>query len=164
MKKVYSNKIVVYMSIFGIVLMAIFMSYSIISLISGVLNGENNIAVVYGILTVGFCLFLIIFLFVLNRLGYKVIYDNDKKVIYRKGFICGYLYELKIEDIKEVIIVTFPMEADFYVLVDTVNMKYDGGSKNSFIRIEKKKENYDFIKQFWDKPITIHRKYADLFK
>lgn len=164
MRKVYSNKTVVYMSIFGIVLMAIFMSCSIISVISGVLNGENNIVFVYGILTVGFFLFLIIFLFILNRLGYKVIYDNDKNVIYRKGFICGNLYELKIEDIKEVITVTFPMETDFYVLVDSVNTKYDGGSKNSFIRIEKKKENYDFIKQFWDKPITIHRKYAELFK
>ena len=164
MKKVYSNKTVVYMSIFGIALVAVFIICSIVALISEVLNGENNLAFVYGVLTVGSFLFLVMFLFILNRLGYKVIYDNDKKVIYRKGFICGYLYELKVEDIKEVITVTFPMEADFYVLVDSVNTKYDGGSKNSFIRIEKKKENYDFIKQFWDKPITIYRKYAELFK
>ena len=164
MKKVYSNKTVVYMSIFGIALVAVFIICSIVALISEVLNGENNLAFVYGVLTVGSFLFLVMFLFILNRLGYKVIYDNDKKVIYRKVFICGYLYELKVEDIKEVITVTFPMEADFYVLVDSVNTKYDGGSKNSFIRIEKKKENYDFIKQFWDKPITIYRKYAELFK
>ena len=60
---------------------------------------------------------------------------------------------MKIEDIKEIIITSFPKETEYYVLIDSTNTKYVGGYKKSFIRIEKNKKNQDFIKQFWNKPI-----------
>ena len=89
----------------------------------------------------------------LNRFGCKIIYNEEKRIVIRKGFICGYNYQLKIEDIKEIIITSFPKETEYYVLIDSTNTKYVGGYKKSFIRIEKNKKNQDFIKQFWNKPI-----------
>ena len=89
----------------------------------------------------------------LNRFGYKITYNEDERTIQRKGFICGYKYIVKIEDIKNIVTATFPKETTYYVIIDSHNTKYDGGSKKSFIRIEKNEDNLKFIKQFWDKPI-----------
>ena len=73
----------------------------------------------------------------LNRLGCTIIYNEKEKTIIRKGFICGYKYIVKIEDIKDIVVATFPKETTYYVLIDSYNTKYDGGYKKSFIRIEK---------------------------
>ena len=109
--------------------------------------------IVYSVLFVEFSCFISLLLLMLNRFGCKIIYNEEEKMIIRKGFICGYKYQLKIEDIKEIIIASFPKETTYYVLIDYTNTKYDGGSKKSFIRIEKNEKNQSFIKQFWDKPI-----------
>lgn len=46
----------------------------------------------------------------LNRFGYKIIYNEDERTITRKGFICGYKYIIKIEDINDIVIETFPKD------------------------------------------------------
>ena len=153
MKKVYSNKFMVYFLSFGVFLFSIFSIICAFSLISNIMYGKKNVIIVYSILLFGFICFLSLFLFSLNRFGCKIIYNANEGIIIRKGFICGYKYQLKIDDIKEVIIATFPKETTYYVIVDLYNTKYDGGSKKSFIRIEKNENNLKFIKQFWDKPI-----------
>ena len=118
---------------------------------------------VYSILLfVNLCFTSLSFL-ILNRLGCQIIYNENEKILIRKGFICGYKYQLKTEDIRDIIIATFPKETTYFVLLDSVNTKYDGGSKKSFIRIEKIEKNYNFIKQFWDKPMKEYKQYSDLF-
>ena len=153
MKKVYSNKFMVYFLSFGVFFFSIFSIICFFSLISNIMYGKQNVIIVYSILLFEFICFLSLFLFSLNRFGCKIIYNEEEQIIIRKGFICGYKYQLKIDDIKEIIIATFPKETTYYVIVDLYNTKYDGGSKKSFIRIEKNENNLRFIKQFWNKPI-----------
>lgn len=153
MKKVYSCRFIIYLSFFGIVLFSFPTIVSVFYLFNSIINYQTNMIMVYLGLIVGFSCFIFLFMLMLNRFGCKIIYNADERIIMRKGFICGYKYQLKIDDIKEVIIATFPKEATYYVIVDLYNTKYDGGSKKSFIRIEKNENNLKFIKQFWDKPI-----------
>lgn len=153
MKKVYSNRIIIYFSIFGILFFSIIAIVCVFSLINSIINNQINMIIVYSVLFVEFSCFISLLLLMLNRFGCKIIYNEEEKMIIRKGFICGYKYQLKIEDIKEIIIASFPKETTYYVLIDYTNTKYDGGSKKSFIRIEKNEKNQSFIKQFWDKPI-----------
>ena len=153
MKKVYSCRFIIYLSFFGIVLFSFPTIISVFYLFNSIKNYQTNMIMVYLGLIVGFSCFIFLFLLMLNRFGCKIIYNEEEQIIIRKGFICGYKYQLKIDDIKEVIIATFPKETTYYVIVDLYNTKYDGGSKKSFIRIEKNENNLKFIKQFWDKPI-----------
>lgn len=153
MKKVYSCRFIIYLSFFGIVLFSFPTIVSVFYLFNSIINYQTNMIMVYLGLIVGFSCFIFLFLLMLNRFGCKIIYNEEEQIIIRKGFICGYKYHLKIDDIKEIIIATFPKETTYYVIVDLYNTKYDGGSKKSFIRIEKNENNLKFIKQFWDKPI-----------
>lgn len=153
MKKVYSCRFIIYLSFFGIVLFSFPTIVSVFYLFNSIINYQTNMIMVYLGLIVGFSCFIYLFLLMLNRFGCKIIYNEEEQIIIRKGFICGYKYQLKIDDIKEIIIATFPKETTYYVIVDLYNTKYDGGSKKSFIRIEKNENNLKFIKQFWDKPI-----------
>ena len=153
MKKVYSCRFIIYLSFFGIVLFSFPTIVSVFYLFNSIINYQANMIMVYFGLIVGFSCFIFLFLLMLNRFGCKIIYNEEEQIIIRKGFICGYKYQLKIDDIKEIIIATFPKETTYYVIVDFYNTKYDCGSKKSFIRIEKNESNLKFIKQFWDKPI-----------
>ena len=153
MKRVYSNMFFIYLSIFGIVFFSIAAIICVFLSINSILNNQTNMIIANLILLVGFVCFIFLTMLVLNRCGCKVIYDEKRKTIIRKGFIFGYKYELKIEDIQEITIISLPRDAVYYVFIDTINTKYDGGSKKSFIRIEKNENNLKFIKQFWDKPI-----------
>ena len=150
MKKVYSNKFMVYFLSFGVLLFSIFSIICVFSLISNIMYGKKNVIIVYSILLFGFICFLSLFLFSLNRFGCKIIYNANEGIIIRKGFICGYKYLVKIEDIQDIVIATFRKETTYYVIIDPYNTKYDGGYKKSFIRIEKNENNLKFIKQFWD--------------
>ncbi len=163
MKKVYSNKFIVYFCIFGIILFLIPAIICFVSLINSIMNERNNMIIANSIFIFGFLCFCTLNFILLNRFGYKIIYDRDNGIINREGFICGYKYQLKVEDIKEIIVATFPKETTYYVFIDSINKKYDGGSNKSFIRIEKNKNNYEFITQFWDKPIKEYNEYKDLF-
>ncbi len=155
--KVYSSKFQVFFGIFFIAILIILVIISTCSMIKEVINGNNHM--LYMLVVIAFFILGIIFIaFIANRFGCKITYDPDKKILYRKGLICGYKTQVKVEDIKEIIIATYPKETTFYVLVDSVNTKYEGGSKKSFIRIEKTEKNYEFIKQFWDKPIKYTEK------
>ncbi len=164
MKKVYSGKTIICISLFGIVLLSIAIIVSAVSLILSISAGEMNIVIVDVVLIVGYFIFLLLFIFTLNRFGYKIMYESSSNTIYRKGFICGYRYKLKVDDINDIILVTFPKETTYFVLIDSYNTKYDGGTKGSFIRIEKTEKNYEFINQFWNKPIKEYKEYAELFK
>lgn len=149
--KVYASKFVV---IFSLIFICIFIFIEIVnvySLISKIIHQKDilfEIIMIFGLIP-----FIILFGFFANRFGYLVIYDNVNNTLSRRGFICGYKYQVKIDDIQDIIVATFPKETTYYVFIDSHNSKCDGGYKTSFIRIEKTSKNYEFIKQFWDKPI-----------
>ena len=76
------------------------------------------------------------------KIGSKIYFDNEK-----------HGYKVRARDKRFVIAYRNWKDTYYYVIVDLYNTKYDGGSKKSFIRIEKNENNLKFIKQFWDKPI-----------
>ena len=129
MKKVYSYRGIIYFSIFGIVFLSIAAIICVFLLINSILNNQTNMILVSSVLLVEFICFVSLIGLMLNRFGYKIIYNADERTIMRKGFICGYKYQLKIDDIKEVIIATFPKEtvcikliiyADFLLLIFSI--------------------------------------------
>ncbi len=149
--KVYSSK---FAAIFYLIFICLFIVIEIINvylLIRDIIY-KNDILIEI-IIIVGFLPFIIMLGFLANRFGYLVIYDSVNNTLSRRGLISGYKYQIKIEDIQDIIIVTFSKETTYYVFIDSHNTKYEGGSRKSFIRIEKKEENSKFIAQFWDKPI-----------
>lgn len=156
MKKVYSNRVIIHFSIFGIVFFSIAAIISVFLFIDSITNVQTNVIIVYLILVIEFTFFVSLFFFILNRFGCKILYNANEGVIIRKGFICGYEYQLKIEDIVEIIITSVHWETTYYVFIDSINTKYNSGSKKSFIRIEKNENNLKFIKQFWEKPINTN--------
>ena len=167
MKKVYSHKFIIYLCIFGCLLFSTFAIVSVCLAITNFYNRQINAAIFFS-----FCPLVSVFadalyIFLLNRMGYKVIYDDKNKIVYREGFICGYKYKVNINDIQEIIVAEFFREATFYVFVTSTNNKknyknYYGGYRSSYIRLEKTKKNYEFIKQFWDKPIKEYKNIDDL--
>lgn len=149
--KVYSSK---FTSIFSLIAIGIIMIIEIIYSVLLINNLINKNDVLFEIIMIiGFLPFIILFGFIANRFGYIVIYDDKNNMLYRRGLICGYKYQVKIDDIQDIVIATFPKETTYYIFIDSYNRKYDGGSKKSFIRIEKNEKNYNFIMQFWDKPL-----------
>ncbi len=161
--KVYSSKSAIILCIFGIFVCMFEVILGVCLMIKKLINEKPQMIFMLVIIIFSIS-WMILYAFIANRFGCKITYDPDKKILYRKGLICGYKTQVKVEDIKEIIIAPFPKETTFYVLIDSVNTKYDGGSKKSFIRIEKTEKNYEFIKQFWDKPIKEYKTYDDLFK
>ena len=132
-------------------------------------NIDQTNIVAYSILISFHLCFFGFLMFGLNRCGCKVIYDSEKQVIMRKGFICGYKYKIKVDDIKEIISIPFPWETTYYVIVDSINTapkkkSYESYFKTSFIRFEKTAKNAEIIKKFWDGPIKEYKTYEELYK
>lgn len=104
-------------------------------LINKIINKGNVLIEI--ILLIAFLPWIVFFGFYANRFGYVVIYDSSKNMSYRRGLICGYKSQVKIDDIHEIIVATFPKEGTYYVFKDSIHTKYEGGFKKSFFRIEK---------------------------
>ena len=103
MKRVYSSKITIFFSFFGIVIFSAMLIFSTVELISGALQGKMNIVFV-GLVAIIACIgFIFLSAIALNRCGYKVIYDRENNIIYREGFICGYKRQVNVDNIKEYI-------------------------------------------------------------
>ena len=151
-RKVYSSKIEAVVSIFCIVLLASFMIVSICNLINGFAQSEDIIEYIAEIIIFSFLISLCILWG--NREAYTVTYNHKEKMLYRRGFFFGYKYQLKVEDIEEVVIGTFYREGTYYILVDPYNNRYDACYKKSFIRLQATDKNREFIELFWHRPIT----------
>lgn len=151
-RKVYSSKIEAVLSIFCIVLLASFMIVSTCNLINGLAQSEDIIEYVAEIII--FALLISLCILWGNREAYTVTYNHKEKMLYRKGFFFGYKYQLKVEDIEEVVIGTFYREGTYYILVDPYNNRYDACYKKSFIRLQATDKNREFIELFWHRPIT----------
>ncbi len=150
-KKTCSFKFVAVFSIFAIVIFTIPVIAWGCALIEGLINSDDMAWQVVMIMV--FLSFSLLGVFVGNRVGYTVIYNAETNMLYRRGLFGGYKYELKIEDIQDIVIAEFYKETTYYVLIDPYNTEYGGGTKKSFIRLEKTSKNHAFIKQFWHKPI-----------
>ena len=151
-KKVYSSKFEAVFSIVGVIGFTIAEIVCICTLIDGLTKNEDIITDL--VMTIGFALCLPLLFFVGNRSVYTVTYNHKEKMLYRKGFFFGYEYQLKVEDIEEVVIGTFYREGTYYILVDPYNNRYDSCHKKSFIRLQATDKNREFIELFWHRPIT----------
>ena len=151
-KKVYSSK---FEAVFVIVCFVIFAIIEVI-FIGALINGliKNETIQDHLLAVIGIAVYLALILFLGNRSAYTVTYNRKEKTLYRKGLFWGYEYQLKVEDIEDVVIGKFYKEGTFFVLVDPYNNRYDSCHKKSFIRLQVNDQNRDFIELFWHKPIT----------
>ena len=163
MKKCYANKDLIYIIIFGTVFFVVLAIIGIVLLISGIDEGKTNVIIVYSILSAVLLSFVLLYIFELNRVGSKIIYDSERQIVFRKGFIYGCISQIKVKDIKEIAIVPIPWEATCFVLVDFSRTTIDKKLKKSYITMKKTKESHEFIKCFWDKPLVEYKTYADFF-
>lgn len=157
--KVYSSRFIVYLSLFAIGMLFVILFISICQISLHPTKTSTFIPIIIILL-----LWLLFFCFILNRLGYIVIYNNKSRVLYKKGFIYGHFHEIEIDNIKDIIVVPFPKEGTYYVIIDSNNSIFDATHRKSFIRLEKTKDNQEFIEQFWDKPIKVCKNYEDFLK
>ena len=158
MKKIYAFKILVYLSLFAVLFCLICSLGCIYYAVFCALANNFGGAMGCSVSSLLFMFFAIFFIFILNRGGCKVMYDSAEHTIVRKGYICGYEYKVRVDDIREIISVPDPRLGIYYILVDLSGTeqdyrKYFGIGKDSFIQIRKTDENDAFVKQFWDKPI-----------
>lgn len=157
--KVYSSRFVIYLSLFTISVLLIVLFACVYQVFIHPAKIFVYISIVIALL-----LWLIFFCFILNRLGYRITYDNKSRTLYRKGFIYGYFHKVEIDDIKAIISVPYPKERTYYVIIDSNQSIFDGAYKKSYLRMEKTNKNKKFIEQFWDKPIKEYKQYEDLLK
>lgn len=157
--KVYSSRFIVYLSLFAIGVFFIILFVTVYQISLNPTKTSVYIPTIFILL-----LYLLFFCFLLNRLGYRITYDNKSRTLYRKGFIYGYFHKIEIDDIKEIISVPYPKERTYYVIIDSNQSIFDGGYKKSYLRMEKTNKNKKFIEQFWDKPIKEYKQYEDLLK
>ena len=151
-RKVYSSKFEAVLSIFAVVLFTIPEIICIRSLLDALAKNEDIL--IYLIGAIIFALLIPLYILLGNRTAYTVTYNHKEKMLYRKGFFFGYKYQLKVEDIEEVVIGTFYREGTYYILVDPYNNRYDACYKKSFIRLKATDKNREFIELFWHRPIT----------
>ena len=154
MKQVYSSKTTIGLLSFCLIVSIGVVCFGAVVMIANFRTGEMNLAIIVTIVECFFLMVVALTVCVLNRAGCKILYDPDKKMLYRKGLWWGYKYELKVEDIKEIIVVFLPQDGTYYLLLDPYNSKYESYYTKSCIRLRDTKENLEFIKQFWDKPIN----------
>ncbi len=151
-RKVYSSKFEAVLSIFAVVLFTIPEIICIRSLLDALAKNEDIL--IYLIGAIIFALLIPLYILLGNRTAYTVTYNHKEKMLYRRGFFFGYKYQLKVEDIEDVLIGTFPREGTYYILVDPYNNRYDACYKKSFIRLQATDKNREFIELFWHRPIT----------
>ena len=113
-KKVYSSKFEAVLSIFAVVLFTIPEIICIRSLIDALAKNEDIL--IYLIGAIIFALLIPLYILLGNRTAYTVTYNRKEKMLYRRGFFFGYKYQLKVEDIEEVVIGTFPKQGTYYIV------------------------------------------------
>ena len=153
-KQVYSNKTTIGILSFCLLVCIGIMCLSIVLIITKIRASEWNMVI---LATVMGCVFLAVTgltVYILNRAGCKIIYDSDQHLLYREGLWRGYKYQLKAEDITEIVVVFLPQDDTYYLLLDPYQTRLNGYSSNAFIRLKETPENLEFIRNFWDKPIN----------
>lgn len=90
----------------------------------------------------------------MNRECGKMWYDTESKEICREGYIKGFKHTVKLENIKDIIIIPIYRAGLYFQLVEEENENYCKTSKKYPIRLPLNDKSIEFIKVFWDKPIT----------
>ena len=150
MKRIHSSVKSVLFCIFFVVICFAFMILNVILYIKNI-STEQEMA--HCIMTLISLLASAISLLFLNRFGCFVWFDDKTKELCRKGFFFGFKYKIKVEKIKNIVLVEPPKQEKYIVVIDETNYNYEGLSKKSFIRIEHNLKNLEYIKKFWSEPI-----------
>lgn len=97
-----------------------------------------------------FAVFLLLscfFLWYLNRAA-CIIWVEDG-IVKRKGLICGFYKECRIDAIQAVSVRYVWRSGDFLFLIDTSTHKFNHMRKDSYICFFKTRKNLDFLRTFW---------------
>ena len=94
----------------------------------------------------------------MNVISCRVWYDSEKNELYRKGFLVGYKYKLKIEDVKDVFIyVTAPPGVTEYIIISAHNDRNIKKivNKKPIIRVLNTERNREILLDFWARPLDV---------
>ena len=153
--RIYAPKQSKSICIFGISFFIFHMILSIF-IVALTFSSEDIFAsIVYSIILFSFSFSMLIScLFVMNRECGKMWYDTESKEICREGYIKGFKHTVKSENIKDIIIIPIYRAGLYFQLVEEENENYCKTSKKYPIRLPLNDKSIEFIKVFWDKPIT----------
>ncbi len=134
----------------------IFLMILSIFIVALTFSSEDIVAsIVLSIIIFSFSISMLIScLFVMNRECGKMWYDTKSKEICREGYIKFFKHTVKLENIKDIIIIPIYRAGLYFQLVEEENENYCKTSKKYPIRLPLNDKSIEFIKVFWDKPIT----------
>ena len=149
MKSIYCSKFWIGF-LFFIMMFHLFLTIISISvLVDNIASGGHNLFVLITIVVI-LQLMIIAGLIGSNRLASIITYDEERKVLIRKGFFGGYHYTLNVCDIVEVVTASFPRSDKYFILIDKYKTKMEPGSKSSYLSITYSEHAKKFISQFYD--------------
>lgn len=160
-----TSKLLIGLMIFWLVLTLFYVVGCIYFCVSAI--SENNIAKVFLWIFL-LLVFLVISFFIClgtNRLCCTIQYDVETKELSRKGLFGKFEHTVKTENIQDVILTYIYKIGTCIEIIEKENECYTKTSKKHPIRLELNKENVEFVKLFWSKPITqkmLYGKFKEL--
>ena len=127
---------------------------AIYSLVCSIITGDITFAFFWIFMILVFISFTVLIFIGANRLGCTIEYNEEANTVSRKGLFRKFEYSVNVENIKDVIIVFHGRGGYWIELIDNVQCNYDNFYKKSFIGFQLNDKNIEFVKLFWDKPIT----------
>lgn len=154
MKKIISSKTWLLINLLGTLCFGSVFVYSFYMCMQSVLR-KNSLWIIFFILLLFSLLILTLFLVSLNRLSCIIWYDGTH--IGRKGLLFGFKYQIHLQEIKDIVIVSVPKQGQYIVIIDNSGNNVEGLSKKSYLRFEYTEKNKEFIKRVCaDKNIYIY--------
>ncbi len=153
--RIYAPKQSKSIFIVGIVFF-IFLIILSVFIVASTFSSEDIVAsIVLSFILFSFSISMLICCFVImNRECSKMWYDTGSKEICREGHIKGFEHTVKLENIKDIIIIPIYRAGLYFQFVEEENENYSKMSKKYPIRLQLTDKSIEFIKAFWDKPIT----------
>ncbi len=149
MKSIYCSKFWIGFLFFTMMLHLFLTIISISILADNITSGGQGLIVLIIIAVILQLMFIGCFIGS-NRMASIITYDEERKVLIRKGFLGGYHYTLNVCDIVEVVTASFPRSDKYFILIDKYKTKMEPGSKSSYLSINYSEQAKKFISQFFD--------------
>ncbi len=149
MKKIISSKSWLFINLVGILCFGAVSVYSLYISLQYILQ-KNNLWIPFCIFTICSLFILILFLTALNRLSCIVWHDDVH--IGRKGLLFGFRYQIRLQDIKDIVVVSVTKQGQYIIIIDDFGRSVEGFSSKSFLRFEFTEKNKEFIK-----PVCIEK-------
>lgn len=122
--------------------------------VCSIIAGNIAHAFLWAFIILVFSPLIVLMFFGVNRLDCIIEYNEETNEVSRKGCFRKFEYSVNVNNIKDVIIVNQGRGGLWIELIDDVQRNFDNFYKNSYIGFKLTEKSVEFVKLFWDKPIT----------